>query len=96
VTDALLMELALPLTKRTRYSNRTKEWRDLNHLPQPQSLPQLHFLLSFIGQFLPVFLQLSFSTAKVLVQIIAARIDIRIVVIVFIRTILTTISGECN
>jgi hypothetical protein len=53
---------------------------------QPQSLPQLHSFLLFIGQFLPVFLQLCFSAAKELVQIIAARIDIRIVVIFFIRT----------
>jgi hypothetical protein len=52
---------------------------------QPQSLPQLHSFLSFIGQFLPLFLQLTFSVAKEVVQIIAARIDIRIVVGVFIR-----------
>jgi hypothetical protein len=51
---------------------------------QPQSLPQLHSFLSFIGQFLPVFLQLCFSAAKLVVQIIVARIDIRIVVVVFI------------
>jgi hypothetical protein len=51
---------------------------------QSQSLPQLHSLLLFIGQFLPVFLQLGFSAAKAEVQIMAARIDIRIVVVVFI------------
>jgi hypothetical protein len=53
---------------------------------QPQSLPQLHSFLSFIGQFLPLFLQLAFSAAKVVVQIMAARIDIRIVMEVFIWT----------
>jgi len=63
---------------------------------QSQSLPQLHSFLSFIGQFLPVFLQLCFSAAKEVVQIMAARIDIRIVVEVFITTILATISGQCN
>ena len=52
---------------------------------QPHSLPQLHAFLSFIGQFLPVFLQLAFSAAKEVVQIMAARIDIRIVIDVFIR-----------
>jgi hypothetical protein len=51
---------------------------------QPQSLPQLHSFLSFIGQFLPLFLQLTFSAAKPVVQIMAARIDIRIVMEVFI------------
>jgi hypothetical protein len=40
-------------------------------------LPQLHSLLSFIGQFLPLFLQLSFSAAKEVVQIIAARTENR-------------------
>ncbi len=63
---------------------------------QPQSLPQLHSFLSFIGQFLPVFLQLCFSAAKADVQIIAARIDIRILMDVFITTILATIFRECN
>jgi hypothetical protein len=51
---------------------------------QPQSLPQLHSFLSFIGQFLRLFLQLSLSAAKEVVQIIAARIDMRMVVVVFI------------
>ena len=55
-----------------------------SYLPQPQSLPQLHSFLSFIGQFLPVFLQLTFSAAKEVVQMIAARIDIRILMDVFI------------
>jgi len=53
--------------------------------PQSQSLPQLHSLLLFIGQFLPVFLQLCFSAAKAPVQTMAARIDIRILIEVFIR-----------
>jgi hypothetical protein len=47
---------------------------------QSQSLPQVHSLPLFIGQFLPVVLQLCFSAANALVQIIAARIDIRIFV----------------
>jgi hypothetical protein len=47
-------------------------------------LPQLHSFLSFIGQFLRDFLQLCFSAANEVVQIIAARIDIRIVVVIFI------------
>jgi hypothetical protein len=51
---------------------------------QPQSLPQLHSFLSFIGQFLPLFLQLTFSPAKPVVQIIAAKIDIRIFIELFI------------
>jgi hypothetical protein len=34
------------------------------YLPQVHSLPQLHSLLSFIGQFLPVFLQLGLSAAN--------------------------------
>jgi hypothetical protein len=41
-------------------------------------LPQLHSFLSFIGQFLRVFLQLCLSAANEVVQIIATRIDIRI------------------
>jgi hypothetical protein len=52
-------------------------------LPQSQLFPQLHSLLLFIGQFLPVFLQFGFSAAKADVQIIAARIDIRILMEVF-------------
>jgi hypothetical protein len=54
---------------------------------QPQSLPQLHSFLSFIGQFLPLFLQLTFSPAKEVVQIIAAKIDIRIFIELFIRLV---------
>jgi len=37
-------------------------------------------LLSFIGQFLPVFLQVGLSAAKVAVQITAARIENKILV----------------
>jgi hypothetical protein len=51
-------------------------------------LPQLHSFLSFIGQFFPVFLQLTFSAAKPVVQIIAMSIDIRIFVQFFIDLIL--------
>ncbi len=36
-----------------------------------------------MGQFLPLFLQLTFSAAKEVVQIMAARIDIRILREVF-------------
>ena len=57
---------------------------------QPQSLPQLHSFLSFIGQFLPLFLQLTFSAAKPVVQIIATRIDIRTFMDVFIALMLAT------
>jgi hypothetical protein len=38
----------------------------------------LHFLLSFIGQFLPLFLQLAASAAKLAVQTAAARIENKI------------------
>ena len=55
---------------------------------QSQSFPQLHSLPLFIGQFLPVVLQLCFSAAKAEVQIIAASIDIRIFVEVFMIDIL--------
>jgi hypothetical protein len=51
---------------------------------QPHSFPQLHSLPSFIGQFLPVVLQLCFSAAKALVDIMAARISPRIFVTFFI------------
>ena len=47
-------------------------------LAQSQLFPQLHSLLSFIGQFLPVFLQLGLSAARAAVQITAARIENRI------------------
>ncbi len=40
---------------------------------QSQLFPQLHSLLSFIGQFLPVFLQLGLSAAKATVQIATVR-----------------------
>jgi hypothetical protein len=50
------------------------------HLEQSQFFPQLHSLLSFMGQFLPVFLQFGLSAAKVAVQTAAARIENRILV----------------
>jgi len=53
-------------------------------------------LLSFIGQFLPVFLQLGFSAAKADVQIMATRIDIRTFMDVFIATILTAILNSAS
>ena len=43
------------------------------------AFPQLHSLLSFIGQFLPLFLQpAGFSAANATVHIIAIRTDNRI------------------
>jgi len=50
------------------------------HLPQSQLFPQLHSLLSFVGQFLPVFLQVGLSAAKAAVQIAAVRTENRILV----------------
>jgi hypothetical protein len=47
-------------------------------LAQSQLFPQLHSLLSFIGQFLPVFLQLGLSAAKEIVHMAAIRIENRI------------------
>jgi hypothetical protein len=46
---------------------------------QSHAFPQLHSLLSFMGQFLPLFLQLAgLSAAKETVHIIATRIVKRI------------------
>jgi len=46
---------------------------------QSHAFPQLHSLLSFMGQFLPLFLQpAGFSAAKETVHIIATRIEKRI------------------
>ena len=46
---------------------------------QSHDLPQVHSLLSFIGQFLPLFLQpAGWSAAKETVYIIATRIENRI------------------
>src|ERR1700730_11218096 len=42
---------------------------------QPQSLPQLHALPLFIGQFLPVSLQFGLSAAKETVHIAATKIE---------------------
>jgi len=50
------------------------------YLPQSQLFPQLHSLLSFMGQFFPVFLQLGLSAANVTVQIAAVRTENRIFV----------------
>jgi hypothetical protein len=47
---------------------------------QSQLFPHLHSLLSFIGQFLPVFLQFGLSAAKVVAQTAATRIENRIFV----------------
>jgi hypothetical protein len=48
------------------------------HLPHSQLFPQLQALPSFMGQFLPLSLQLGLSAAKVTAQIAAARIENRI------------------
>ena len=48
------------------------------YLPQPQSLPQLHALPLFIGQFFPVSLQFGLSAANAVVHITAIKIDNRI------------------
>ena len=46
---------------------------------QSHAFPQLHSLLSFIGQFLPLFLQpAGLSAAKEIVHIVATRIENRI------------------
>jgi hypothetical protein len=47
-------------------------------LAHVQLFPQLHSLLSFMGQFLPVFLQSGLSAAKVPVQTTAATSESRI------------------
>jgi hypothetical protein len=47
-------------------------------LAQSQFFPQLHSLLLFIGQFLPVVLQFGLSAAKPTVQIAAAKIENKI------------------
>ena len=44
-------------------------------LAQPQSLPHLHTLPLFIGQFLPVALQFGLSAANEAVHSAAARIE---------------------
>jgi len=49
-----------------------------------------------MGQFLPVFLQFGFSAANAVVQIIAARIDIRTFIEVFIANILILKAGIAN
>jgi hypothetical protein len=49
-------------------------------LAQLQLFPQLHSLLSFIGQFLPVSLQFGLSAAKDIVQTAATRIENSILV----------------
>jgi hypothetical protein len=54
--------------------------RVVSYLAHSQLFPQLHSLLSFMGQFLPLFLQLGLSAAKAAVQTTAARIENRIFV----------------
>jgi hypothetical protein len=51
-----------------------------SYLAQSQLFPQLHSLLSFIGQFLPVVLQFGLSAAKDTVQSAATRIENKIFV----------------
>jgi hypothetical protein len=66
------------------------------HLAHSQSFPQLHSLLSFMGQFLPLFLQFGLSAAKVTVQIAAARIENRTFVLFFIRLISFATLADAN
>jgi hypothetical protein len=47
---------------------------------QSQLFPQLHSLLSFMGQFFPVFLQFGLSAAKQTVHMAATRIENKIFV----------------
>jgi hypothetical protein len=42
--------------------------KDLADLPHPHCFPELHSLLSFIGQFLPLFVQLGLSAANVIAR----------------------------
>jgi hypothetical protein len=49
-------------------------------LPQSQLFPQLHSLLSFMGQFLPVLLQFGLSAVKETVQSAATRTENKIFV----------------
>lgn len=51
-----------------------------DHLPHSQLFPQLHALLSFMGQFLPVSLQFGLSAAKEIVHMAATKIGNRIFV----------------
>ena len=61
-----------------RFQPNDSEARCFAHLAHSQLFPQLHSLLSFMGQFLPVFLQFGLSAAKPTVQIAAARIENKI------------------
>jgi hypothetical protein len=56
-----------------------------DYFPQSQSFPQLHSLLPFIGQFLPVFLQFGLSAAKEIVQASAIKTESRILPYLAIR-----------
>jgi hypothetical protein len=80
VTNCRRGKRALATTANARWNKKRSGESAHFFVPQSQLLPQLHSLPSFIGQFLPVFLQLGFSAANADVQIIAARIDIRIFV----------------
>jgi hypothetical protein len=53
---------------------------DCCYFPQSQLFPQLHSLLSFKGQFLPVLAQFGLSAARDIVQIAATRIENMILV----------------
>jgi hypothetical protein len=63
----------------------TAKLKGARYLPQPQSFPQLHSFLSFIGQFLPVFLQFGLSAAKETVQASAIKTESRILLYFAIR-----------
>jgi len=62
------------------YDLNGSEVRHSSYFAQSQLFPQLHSLLSFMGQFLPVFLQVGLSAAKDIVQIAATRIENKILV----------------
>jgi len=59
-------------------------------------LPQLHVLPLFIGQFLPVFLQLALSAAKAVVHITAIKIDNKIFTEGFIPLVLSRIPLQTS
>ena len=69
----------------TRVQSNTAKLKGARYLPQPQSFPQLHSFLSFIGQFLPVFLQFGLSAAKETVQASAIKTESRILLYFAIR-----------
>jgi len=79
VTSTLLEALVYPVIFLVWKTARFNETRCLPYiLAQPQSLPQLHALPLFIGQFLPVLLQLGLSAANETVHSAATKIENKI------------------